>query len=279
MTYKAPQTDRCFMPLGTPSRVWAVSAIHAELNHLTKLHDDLYNAFRIGDRIVYLGNYTGYGRKPCETIDELLTFRRNILAMPGMVPEDIVYLRGGQEEIFQKFLQLHYAPDPVDTLVWMLGNGLSSVLEGYGFCPHDVMDAAREGNVALARLTCKTKDMIRHHKGHDIFYMQQKRAAYTEGDQQCPAENNSLLFVNAGLNPQKPLQAQGDSFWWSAHEFSDIKTAYDPFARVIRGYDPKHKAPYINGVTASIDGGCGFGGSLIAACFGQDGHLLETLEV
>jgi serine/threonine protein phosphatase 1 len=28
----------------------------------------------------------------------------------------------------------------------------------------------------------------------------------------------------------------------------------------------------------SLDGGCGFGGTLIAACFGNDGAILDRLE-
>jgi serine/threonine protein phosphatase 1 len=52
---------------------------------------------RPGDRIIYLGNYSGYGPSPVKTLEELLTFRRMVLSIPGMLCKDIVYLRGAQE--------------------------------------------------------------------------------------------------------------------------------------------------------------------------------------
>ena len=66
-----------------------------------------------GDRLVYLGNYLGYAPHVRETVDELLAFRSAFLALPPYAdPNDIVYLRGSQEEIWQKILQLQFAQNP-----------------------------------------------------------------------------------------------------------------------------------------------------------------------
>ena len=46
----------------------------------------------------------------------------------------------------------------------------------------------------------------------------------------------------------------------------------------VRGYDPAHGGVHLNGVTATVDGGCGYGGSLVAAGFAADGSLFEMLE-
>src|SRR3546814_14736289 len=63
-----------------------------------------------GDRLVYLGNMVGHGTATIATLDELLAFRRDFLCLPGVEPEDIVYLRGAQEEMWRKLLQIQFAP-------------------------------------------------------------------------------------------------------------------------------------------------------------------------
>lgn len=260
--------------MGTPQRVWAISAIHADAEKLVQLHDALLDRIMPGDRLVYLGNYIGYGPKPLETMQELLTFRRLVLSMPGMVSNDLLYLRGGQEEMWQKLLQLQFAPNPSDVLLWMLSKGIGSTLEGYGISPHDGIMAAQEGVMALTRWTNSIRDAIRKQPGHDMFNTQLKKAAYTH-----TAMEGSLLFVNSGINPTSSLDKQGDNFWWSQHNFDAIVLPYDPFSKVIRGYDPKHNGIRMNCVTATIDGGCGFGGSLNSAGFDMNGDLIDLIEI
>ncbi|MCB9988908.1 MAG: hypothetical protein H6868_06190 [Rhodospirillales bacterium] len=237
------------------------------------LHDNLFPHIRPGDRLVYLGNYSGYGMESREVVDELLTFRRSVMARPGMMASDIVYLRGGQEEIWQKLLQLQFSPNPSDTFLWMLGHGLSPALESYGLSPHDGIIAAQEGVMSLTRWTGKVRDALRRQPGHDTFYTQLRRAAFTPQDSLYP-----MLFVNAGLDPARKLGDQGDSFWWGGKMFSNITLPYEPFQKVIRGYDPIHAGVHINCITATIDGGCGFGGGLICAGFAPDGDVFEILE-
>lgn len=265
--------DTRFISLGTPKRIWTISAIHGEAQRLMDLHDALLDLVRPGDRIVYHGNYVGYGEQPCETIDELLTFRRILLSIPGMIPDDIVYLRGGQEEMWQKLLQLQFAHKPADVLLWMLGKGLAGTLASYEISPHDGIIAAQEGVMSLTRWTGKIRDAVRKHPGHDIFSTILRRAAFTGIESECP-----LLFVHAGINPEHSLENQGDSFWWGNNDFNAIHVPYTPFQKVIRGFDPKHRGMNINGVTTTIDGGCGFGGSLVCASFDSSGNLLETIQ-
>lgn len=264
--------DPRFLSLGTPKRVWAVSAIHGDAERLTALHDDLLGYVQPGDRIIYHGNYTGYGAAPAATIDELLTFRRLVLSIPGMMADDIVYLRGGQEEMWQKLTQLQFAPNPVDILLWMLGKGMNSTLASYGLSPHDGIIAAQEGVMSLTRWTGKVREALRRRPGHDIFNTHLCRAAYTE------RSAHPLLFVNAGIDPSHDLEHQGDHFWWSNKDFNSIQLPYDPFHKVIRGFDPNHQGMRINCVTATIDGGCGFGGPLVCAGFDAQGEVLEILQ-
>src|SRR3954470_1887701 len=93
-----------FADIGLPKRIWAVGAVHADVERLSALHTDIGRRFTPGDRLVYNGNLIGRGTAVRETMDELLSFRSSLIAMPGMLAEDVVYLRGAQEEMWQKLL-------------------------------------------------------------------------------------------------------------------------------------------------------------------------------
>ena len=268
--------DNRFSALGAPRRIWTISAIHADAERLVSLHDEIYHQFSAGDRLVYLGNYTGFGTQPVETIDELLTFRRMILARPGVKADDIVYLRGAQEDMWSRLIQLQFCPDPVDSFLWMLGNGMGMTLERYGISPHDGLNAAREGIMPLTRWTNSIRQTLRAYPGHDTFMTQHRRAAFTS----LPGEDRfPILFVNAGVNTTRKLDDQGDDLWWSGTDFNKMTDPYRPFEKVIRGFDPTHEGVRINCVTASLDGGCGFGGSLVAANMDAAGEIYEIMEV
>ena len=265
--------DNQFVNLEKPDRIWAIPAIHGNIEKLTTIHDNIFEHIAPKDRLVYLGNYTGYGEHSAECVDEILTFRRLVLSQPGMLCSDIIYLRGCQEEMWKKLLQLHFAPDPMNVLLWMLGNGLSNTLYSYGVSPHDGIEACRSGSIFLTKWIASIQNVIRKHPGHDIFSTQLVRASYTATDQNYP-----MLFVHAGLNGEKPLEEQGDHLWWAGEQFKQIKNTYEPFQKVIRGYDPEHNGVDINCVTATIDDGCGFGGNLICTAFSADGETLDILE-
>lgn len=238
-----------------------------------RLHDALYSHINAGDRIVYLGNYIGYGLGAADVIDELLMFRRIILAKRGMIPSDLVYLRGAQEEMWQKILQLQFAPDPGNVLVWMLGNGLANTLYAYGISPHDGIEACRQGMKSIAEWTGDIRSAIRKKAGHEIFSTHLHRAAFTD-----IKYANPMLFVNSGIKANKPITEQGDSFWWAHRDFETIQKPYKPFCKIVRGYDPDHKGIYMSPATATIDGGCGFGGSLVCAAFDNSANMLDAVE-
>lgn len=265
--------DSRFVSLNAPQRVWSFSSIHGDLERLSCLHDAVYERFWPGDRIVYLGNYTGYGQHSAEVVDELLTFRRMILAHPGVRCDDFVYLRGRQEDLWQRLYQLQFSPNPVDTLLWILSNGVTETFYSYGICPNEGVIAAREGTMFLTRWLARVREAVRANPGHEIFSTQFKRAAYTQRDGRYP-----LLFVNAGIDPGRDLQNQNDMFWWGGDDFTSMSDPYDPFEKVVRGFDPKHEGITVNCVSASIDGGCGFGGTLVCAGLADNGEFFELLE-
>ena len=265
-------TDRSeiFAELTCAERVWAVSAVHGEVGPLSAVHEALSDRFRPGDRLVYLGNYLGLGSHFPAVLDELLAFRRRLLTRPGMEPEDIVYLRGAQEEMWQKLLQIQFAVDPDQVLDWMLAQGVEATLRAYGGTPQEAHARFREGALAVTRWTGQIRDNLRAHPGHDDILGALRRAAHTGA--------GGLLFVHAGVDPNRPLSEQGDTLWWGSGYFAAMDAPYDGFLKVVRGYDRAHAGPRIGDHSATVDGGCGFGGPLIACCFAADGTHVDRIE-
>lgn len=253
--------------------IWAIPAIHGEIDQLVNIHDAIIDQIKPGDRILYHGNTIGYGTSNVECIDEILTFRRMVLSKPGMMPHDFIYLRGQQEEMWEKLLQIQFAPNPEDVLLWVLGNGLRPTFDSYGICPHDGIEACKQGVMPLTKWTHSIRDAIRRHQGHETFFSNLTRAATTSQDNGCP-----LLFVHAGLCPHKDLSAQGDAFWWSNEEFDGLQKSYFPFQRVVRGFDPQKKGREVNCIKASIDEGCGFDGHLSCTVFEEDGNICDLIH-
>jgi hypothetical protein len=261
-----------FAHLGRPRRIWAIAACHGDVARLEALHRAIWERFGLGDRLIYLGNYLGAGA-PAETIDALLSFRAALLGRPGMIPGDFVYLRGAQEEIWSKLLQIQFAPNPQEVLRWMLNRGAATTLEAYGGSAQAGLAASRDGAIAMARWTNRLREAIRQRPGHEKLMTVLQRAALTED-----TGAGALLFVHAGLDSTRPLAAQGDSFWWGAAGFEQVTQSFETFSRIFRGFDPAGKGAQFDGYKVTLDGGCGMGGSLIGAAIAADGEILELLE-
>ena len=273
----APVTGNKFAALGEPRRIWVVGSCHGEVEKLQILHDEIGNLFQPGDRLVYLGNFIGIGEKVIETVNELLDFRRAVLAMPGMMATDIVYLRGGQEEMWSKLLQIQFAPNPVEVMNWMLKQGTEPVLLAYRGNPQQGLAAARDGVMAMTRWTSLLRSEVRTRPGHEALFSALRRAAFTGSD--VNSRHGQLLFVNAGLDLGKPLSNQGDAFWWGAPNWGLITKPYGHFSKIIRGYDPAHAGSAMTTHTLTIDGGSGFGGPLVGACLTPQGEVIDIIEV
>jgi serine/threonine protein phosphatase 1 len=264
-------TDRQkFAVLRGARRIWAVAAVHAEVDRLESLHANLWPRLELCDRIVYLGNMIGRGEPAGETIDSLLRFRLDVLARPHSDAADVIYLRGSQEEMWQKLLQLQFATNPRQVLEWMLGQGVGPTLESYGIPVKDALRVASAGTVPLTRWTGRLRQEIQARPGHYQMMGALRRAAFTD--------DGALLFVNSGLDPSRPLEAQSDSFWWSSGAFHRIGEPYGEFRRILRGFDPSHAGFVVTDYTATLDGGCGFGGPLIAVCVTPKGEIIDRVE-
>ena len=266
---RQPDSER-FALLRRCERIWAVASIHGDADRLIALHDQLSRRIAINDRVVYLGNYMGVGPQVRAVLDELITFRRWLIARPLAFATDVVFLRGAQEEMWSKLLQLQFASNPSEVLRWLLDHGTAATLTAYGGDPAYATKVVREGPVSMTRWTGGLRAALAAAPGHQPFVSGLRRAAFTD--------DQSLLFVHAGIDVSRPLDAQSDSFWWAAGAFGRITEPYEGFKLIVRGYDPQHAGLVATPHTLSLDRGCGFGGPLLAACFDRTGQVIETLE-
>lgn len=259
------EIDHRFAALGAPKRIWAVSSIHSDVERIAMVHDRLYKEFRAGDRIVYLGNMIGFGESTIETLDEILGFRRAVLSLSGVVPKDITYVKGLQEDLLHQLMQLQFYANATELLEWMLHNGVAPVLEAYGMGRQEAMVATHHGTLALTQWSARLRSVVQRHEGHAELFRSLKRAAFTSEHLSAP-----LLFVHAGLDPSRPVFEQGDALWCPTEDIEKTMLHdYDPFVKVIRGRKPDSfdYQVRVNCRTATLDGGCGFGGPLMCAGF------------
>jgi hypothetical protein len=252
-------------------RVWAVGAVHGAALQLHRLHDLIGERFESGDRIVYLGGYLGYGAAVHATIDELVDFRRRVLARQGGFACDVTFLRGAQEEMLHKLLQLQLAANPGEVLSWMIKAGMASTIAAYGGDPHQGTVAARGGPRAITRWTSALRSAINAAPGHRMLFSSLRHAAFT-------LEESGVLFVHAAVAPSRLLAAQGDAFWWGDADILDLRAPFAGFRRVVRGIDRHHRGLVEREFAVSLDAGAAAGGPLLAACFAPDGTILDRLE-
>jgi serine/threonine protein phosphatase 1 len=259
-----------FSRLSGARRVWAVASVHGEAERLQRLHDRIAERLAAGDRIVYLGNYLGRGDAVAATLDELLDFRCRVLGRPGGFACDIVYLRGAQEEMWQKLLQLQFAPNPGEVLAWMVREGIGTTIAAYGGELRHGFAATRDGPRTITRWTSGLRDAMNAAAGHTTLLHGLRHAALT-GD-------GGLLFVHAGIDPSRTLLAQGDAFWWGGPDLLGLAARFAGFRRVIRGFDRQRRGLVESEFVVSLDAGAGRGGALLAVALTPDGAVQEVLR-
>lgn len=266
-----PAQPQVFASLAGAGRVWAIGAVRGEAGRLATLHEELRERLEVGDRLVYLGNFLGVGPDVPGTVNDMLRFRWELLATPGFCVSSIVYLRGAQEEMWRRFLELQFARNPGEVLDWMLGQGVAATLLGYGADPEAARRVCRDGPLGITRFTSAVRAAVHARPGHGELMIALRRAAYVP--------EGGLLLVAAGVDPTRPLSEQGDTLWWGSGYFATISEPFDRFTRVVRGDDRGRRGPGMGEHTATLDGGCGYGGALHAACFTPDGRPVDWIQV
>lgn len=262
--------DSKFAVLSGKKRIWAIASIHGELAKLQAIHSQLANHFLPGDALIYMGNILGCGKEVGECLNEVLNFRRLVILQDGAELDDVVFLRGCQEEMLYKLRHIPFAKEPEEVLHWMANQGVDGTLAAYGTSCEEGIRSAREGMVGLNRWMNALKAKMRSQDGHEQYMDALKRAAYTE--------DKKLLFVNANVAPDMPLDAQNDAFWWGTQEFRELDHPYSVYQRTVRGYDHRQQGYHLSEHQICLDSGCGYGGKLVCACFEDNGALVERFE-
>jgi serine/threonine protein phosphatase 1 len=259
-----------FARLRNARRVWAIAAINGAAQRLIRLHDTISDRFQEGDRVVYLGNYVGHGDAVLATIDELLDFRRRVLGRQRGFTCDVAFLRGAQEEMWQKLLQLQFAPNPGDVLQWMVSAGMEATVRAYGGDLRQGFAATRDGPRTITRWTGALRNVMNATPGHTTLFSALRHAAF--------AEELGVLFVHAGIDSSRPLAAQGDAFWWGRDDILELRSSFEGFRRIVRGIDREQRSFIERDFAVSLNGGIGRLGRLTAACFGAGGEVIELIE-
>ena len=69
--------------------------------------------------------------------------------------EKIIYLRGAQEEMWSKLLELQISPNPKEVLLWMFSHGVDKTLQSYNFQKDEILEISSLDTIDLYRWTTK----------------------------------------------------------------------------------------------------------------------------
>ena len=231
-------TQYNFVEIENVNKIWAIGSIHSNLKSLKLIKNHILSNFEKNDVLIFLGNIIGLGEKAKETLSEVIDLRFNLMAKNFIKPNKIIFLRGAQEEMFLKLMQLQTAPNPSDIINWMFSHGVNKTVESYGFSTNEVKALASNGTLAISKWTSKLNSLVSSIPGHKEYFYNLKHAAFSK--------TQKILFVNRGVDITRPLSAQNDCFWWGYQNFSKINKPYNSFVRIVRGYQSEKRNNILN---------------------------------
>ena len=262
-----------FIELKKASRIWAIGSIHSNIKSFNSIKQFITKNFRDNDKIVFLGNVIGLGAHSKDTITSVVNLRFELMSKFKLKPKDVIFLRGAQEEMFNKILQLQIAPNPIEIINWIFEHGVDKTLESYGFSREDVSSIASSGTVSISKWTSKLNQTIIQNPGHKEYFLNLKHAAFSS--------SKKILFVNRGVDITRPLSAQNDCFWWGYQNFSKIDKPYTTFIRIVRGYQSNNNNKLEdakNNVVCTLFKQPLSNKTIYAGIFAENGDILELFE-
>ena len=265
--------DNNFQEFSNTERIWAVGSLHSSIESFQSIKKYILSNFKSGDKLIFLGNLIGYNDKSKEIITDVLSLRFNLMANFNVNHEDVVFLRGAQEEMFSKLLQLQTAPNPSEIIDWIFSHGVDQTLVSYNFEPDQFKNIATQGTIRIHKLTSKLNRKISDTPGHKDFFSNLKHAAFTN--------NMEVLFVNRGVDLSRPLSAQNDCFWWGYQNFSLINKPYNTFLRIVRGYQSNQHNELEhskNRILCTLFKQPLENKKILAGLFAKNGDILELFE-
>ena len=262
-----------FAELQFSKKIWAIGSIHSHLDSFKSIKEFILKHFSYGDRLVFLGNVIGLGKHSKETLSCVISMRNHLLSKFVLKTQDIVFLRGAQEEMFLKLLQLQTAPNPQDIVMWMFEHGVDKTTNSYGFDKEEIIKVSSQGTLSISRWTSKLNKIIANHPGHKEYFSNLHHAAFSD--------TKKILFVNRGVDVSRPLSAQNDCFWWGYQNFSKLNKPYNTFIKIVRGYEPSLSNSlenYNNKVVCSLYKPPLKNNKIMAGLFNDSGEILDLFE-
>ena len=262
-----------FIEIKNSRKIWAIGSIHSRLDSFNYLKDYLLHNFNKGDYLIFLGNVIGLGKFSKETLTSVIDLRNKLMARYFLTSDKIIFLRGAQEEMFLKLLQLQTAPNPNDIINWMFEHGVDSTIESYGFSKIDLEEVSTQGTLSISRWTSKLNKIVAESPGHNQYFANLKHAAFTD--------TKKILFLNRGVDVTRPISAQSDCFWWGYQNFADLDKPYNTFIRIVRGYasSVKNKLEYSKkNIVCSLFQQPLDNSKIFAGIFNDSGEVLDLFE-
>ena len=255
------------------NKIWAIGSLHSGVDSFQSIRNYIFLNFSNDDKLIFLGNVIGFRDRSKDIISEVLSLRFDLMAKFKLNHDDVIFLRGAQEEMFSKLLQLQIAPNPIEIIDWIFSHGVDRTIISYGFDPDEFRRVASQGTIQINKLTSKLNHQISTALGHKEYFSNLKHAAYNE--------SKEVLFVNRGVDISRPLSAQNDCFWWGYQNFSLIDKPYNTFKRIVRGYQSNTQNDLENSKNRIL---CTLfrqpleNNKILAGIFAKNGDILELFE-
>ena len=262
-----------FVELNKSGKLWAIGSIHSNLNSFNSIKKYIINNFNYNDKLIFLGNVIGLGDNSKETLSSVINLRFKLMSKFKLKPDTIVFLRGAQEEMFSKLLQLQLAPNPTEIVDWIFEHGVNKTINSYGYSEDEVKNIASSGTIKISKWTKTLNNTLQMHSGHSEYFLNLKHAAYSH--------SKKVLFVNRGVDITRPLSAQNDCFWWGYQNFSKIQEPYKTFLRIVRGYESKHlnySEILHNNVICTLFKQPLTNENILCGIFAENGEILDLFE-
>ena len=266
-------TQSQFAELKYSKKIWAIGSIHSHIDSFNSIKEYILKHFVYGDKLVFLGNIIGFGKYSTETLSSVISLRNYLLSKFFLKAQDIIFLRGAQEEMFLKLLQLQTAPNPQDIVQWMFEHGVDKTANSYGFDTNEIINVSTQGTLSISRWTANLNKIIIKYPGHKEYFSNLYHAAFTD--------TKKILFVNRGVDISRPLSAQNDCFWWGYHNFSKLDKPYRTFIKIVRGYEPSLNNSienYKNKLICSLYKAPLTNNKIVAGLFNDSGEILDLFE-
>jgi len=262
-----------FIEIINSKKIWAIGSIHSRLESFESIKKHILSKFEKDDFLIFLGNVIGLGDESKKTLSSVIDLRNQIMAKFTIEPNRIIFLRGAQEEMFLKLLQLQTAPNPVDIVNWMFGHGVDASIKSYGFDNKELLSISNQGTLAIGKWTSKFNQALLAEPGHVQYFANLKHAAY--------GESKKILFLNRGVDISRPLSAQNDCFWWGYQNFSNLTNPYNTFIRIVRGYKSSESKNFLSSkkdIVCSLFQQPLSNKKIIAGIFRDSGEILDLFE-